>query len=71
MTHPPPHYNPRPMFGLRVPTLSKTAAAMIVLLRAAGTRGLSIEQLHALLYMTDVIAWQYLGRPITALVWRA
>jgi hypothetical protein len=64
----PRHYNPPPMFGLRVP-LSRTAKVVAALV-ALAPDGIEVERLPALLYMTDVIARQYLGRPLTDHEWR-
>lgn len=65
---PPRHYNPLPRFGLRV-RLSRTAQAILVLLTQAGPEGIRVDQLPALLYMADLHAREYLGRPITDIQW--
>lgn len=66
---PPRHYNPPPMFGLRV-KLSRTAQVLAYLLRAADERGIERERIAPLLYMADVLSLQYLGRPMTEIEWR-
>lgn len=70
---PPRHYNPVPRFGLRPPPLSRTAQAMLVIIRACGAAGVlaTLDRIQAMLYMADILARQYLGRPITALTWYA
>jgi hypothetical protein len=65
----PRHWNPLPMFGLRI-RLSRTAQAIAYLLNAAGPAGIERERLPLLLYMADLHAREYLGRPITDLEWR-
>lgn len=58
------------MFGLRLPRLSRTEQAIVALVRAAGSEGIELERLPALLYMADVHARQYLGHPITDIEWQ-
>lgn len=66
---PPRHYNPPPMFGLRV-QLDRTSQAILFLIRhARGVPGIESERLAPLLFMTDVIARQYLGHPLTDIEW--
>lgn len=67
MKRPPSHYNPSPMFGeRRVP--SRTEQAIAYLLERAGGK-LSGKRLALLLYMADVLAREYIGRPITDIRW--
>jgi hypothetical protein len=49
---------------------AKNRDAILYFLRAAGSEGLSLERLQALLYMADVLARECFGRPITSYKWR-
>ena len=65
----PRHYNPMPMFGLRV-QLSRTAQALVFIAQRAGESGVDASRVAPLLYMSDVLAREHFGKPITDIEWR-
>lgn len=63
---PPRHFNPLPMFGLRV-RLSRTAEAIFALIKWSD--GITADRVAPMLCTADVISREYLGRPITDVQW--
>src|SRR5688572_15613925 len=52
-----------------MPELSKTAQVLRLFAQAYGKPGIPRKRLVKLAYVADILAWQYLGHPLTALHW--